>query len=62
MVIDPSDYPWSSYHHNALGQLSGLVVPHPEYYQRLGESNEAHQAAYRELFNLHIQGRRNPTA
>ena len=49
MVIDPSDYPWSSYHYNALGQLSDLLAPHPEY-QRLGESNEARQAAYCGLF------------
>jgi putative transposase len=49
MVIDPADYPWSSYHFNALGQSSDLVVTHPEYL-RLGESNEACQAAYRELF------------
>jgi len=49
MVIDPADYPWSSYHFNALGQSSDLVVPHPEYL-RLGESNEARQAAYRDLF------------
>ena len=49
MVINPADYPWSSYHHNALGQLSDLVVPHPEYL-RLGESNETRQAAYRGLF------------
>jgi putative transposase len=53
MVIDPADYPWSSYHHNALGQLSVLVVPHPEYL-RLGESNEVRQAAYRELFKQHL--------
>lgn len=49
MVIDPSGYPWSSYHHNALGQPNDLVVPHPEY-QRLGESSEARQTAYRDLF------------
>jgi putative transposase len=49
MVIDPADYPWSSYHYNALGEANDLVVPHPEY-QCLGESNEARQAAYRELF------------
>ena len=49
MVVDPADYPWSSYHHNALGQPSDLVVPHPEYL-RLGESNEARQTAYRDLF------------
>lgn len=53
MVIDPSDYPWSSYHHNALGQSNDLVAPHPEY-QRLGESNEARLAAYRELFKHHL--------
>jgi putative transposase len=49
MVIYPADYPWSSYHFNALGQSNDLLVPHPEYL-RLGESNEARQAAYRELF------------
>ncbi len=49
MVINPADYPWSSYHHNALGQSSDLVVPHSEYLS-LGESNEARQFAYRELF------------
>ncbi len=49
MVIDPADYPWSSYHFNALGQPNDLVVPHPEY-RRLWVSVEARQAAYRELF------------
>ncbi|MGZ8186402.1 MAG: transposase [Methylobacter sp.] len=53
MVIEPADYPWSSYHHNTLGRLSDLVVPHPEY-QHLGESNEARQTAYRELFKHYI--------
>ncbi|MGZ8163578.1 MAG: hypothetical protein ACXWTT_12005, partial [Methylobacter sp.] len=46
---DPADYPGSSYHYNALGRLSDLIVPHPEYL-RLGESTEARQTAYRELF------------
>jgi putative transposase len=49
MVVDPADYPWSSYHHNALGQTNDLVVPHPEF-QRLGECDETRQAAYRDLF------------
>ena len=53
MAVDPSDYPWSSYHHNALGQANDLVVPHPEY-QRLGESSESRQAAYRELFKRQL--------
>ena len=54
MVIDPSDYAWSSYHFNALGQLSDLIVPHPEYLHLVGESTEARQAAYRALFKHHI--------
>jgi putative transposase len=53
MVVDPADYPWSSYHHNALGQPSDLIVPHPENL-RLGESNEARQAAYRNLFKYQL--------
>jgi len=53
MVICQADYPWSSYHYNALGQFNDLVVPHPEYL-RLGVSNEARQAAYRELFKYQL--------
>ena len=53
MVIDPADYPWSSYHYNPLGQSSDLVVPHPEY-QHLGKSNEARQSTYRELFKQQL--------
>jgi len=53
MVISPSDYLWSSYHYNALGQANDLVVPHPEC-QRFGESKEARQAAYRELFKRQL--------
>ncbi len=53
MVIDPSDYPWSSFQFNALGQTNNLVVPHPEY-QHLGKSSEARQSAYRELFKHHL--------
>lgn len=49
MAADPSGYPWSSYHCNALGQTNDLVVPHPEF-QRLGESDETRQSAYRDLF------------
>ena len=53
MVIDPADYPWSSYHYNALGKLNDWVVPHPEYL-RLGKSNETRQAAYRDLFKHYL--------
>jgi putative transposase len=53
MVAHLSEYPWSSYHHNALGQPDGLVTPHLEY-RRLGKTEEARQAAYRQLFKHHI--------
>jgi len=53
MVSHPSEYPWSSYHFNALGQPNDLVMPYLEYL-RLGKTDEARQAAYRELFKHHI--------
>ena len=31
MVDDPGTYTWSSYQINALGKVSGLCKPHPEY-------------------------------
>ncbi len=48
-VEHPSEYPWSSYPCNALGQPAAWVKPHPEYL-RLGRTAEARQAAYRQLF------------
>ena len=53
MVAHPSNYPWSSYHCNALGRRSELVAPHIEYL-RLGKTNEERRAAYRQLFKHHI--------
>jgi putative transposase len=53
MVAHPSDYPWSSYHSNALGQANDLITPHMEY-SRLGKTDEDRQAAYRQLFKSHI--------
>jgi len=53
MVEHPSEYPWSSYHHNALGQPNGLLTAYIEY-QRLGRTDEERQAAYRQLFKHHI--------
>ena len=54
MVSHPVDYPWSSYHYNALGRADDLVNPYFEYL-RLGITAEKRQAAYRELFNHLIQ-------
>jgi len=53
MVSHPSEYPWSSYRYNALGQANDLVKPHLEYL-RFGRSDEERQAAYRQLFKHRI--------
>lgn len=53
MVAHPSEFPWSSYRYNALGQTNELVVPHIEF-MRLGLSPDARQAEYRQLFKHHI--------
>lgn len=53
MVKHPSEYPWSSYHCNALGHQNELVTAHSEY-QRLDKTGEARQAAYRQLFRHRI--------
>lgn len=53
MVSHPSEHPWSSYHHNAMGQPNDLVRPYLEY-RRLGKTDEERQAAYRRLFKHHI--------
>lgn len=53
LVNAPAHYPWSSYHHNADGHSSKLVVPH-ELYGRLGNDAASRQAAYRALFDQPI--------
>ena len=53
MAAHPSDYPWSSYRRNALGQEDDLLSPHFEY-RHLGSSEEERQAAYRQLFKHHL--------
>jgi len=53
MAAHPSEYPWSSYRYNALGQSNPMVSPHREY-QRLGKTTVDRQAAYRQLFRAHI--------
>ncbi len=53
MVGHPSEYPWSSYRHNALGEANELIVAH-NLYQRLGRNAEQRQAAYRQLFKNHL--------
>ena len=56
MVEHPRDYPWSSYHRNALGEENELLTPHGLYH-KLGSSNEKRQAAYRLLFRHRLAER-----
>lgn len=53
MVKHPSDYPWSSYRVNALGQYNALVTSHMMY-TALGRDDETRQARYRDLFTAQI--------
>ncbi len=53
MVGHPSEYPWSSYRHNALGAPDELILPHQQY-QALGKDDPARQRAYRALFKARI--------
>jgi len=52
-VNHPSEYPWSSYLFNALGQFDQLVIPHREY-KRLGKTDAERQSEYRQLFRTRI--------
>lgn len=53
MARSPAGYPWSSYHHNALGKINDLIQQHP-LYLGLGLSPEERQANYRALFAQEI--------
>ncbi len=55
MVEDPSEYAWSSYQINALGKLSDLCTPHPEYLG-LGKTQNERMDNYRALFACHVEG------
>lgn len=53
MVVHPGEYRWSSYAANGQGQADALISPHPLYAQ-LGHDPLERQAAYRELFRVHL--------
>jgi len=53
IVSHPSEYPWSSYHCNALGKCNNLLRQHV-IYQRLGYDKASREEAYRALFRSHI--------
>ncbi|MCW8825709.1 MAG: transposase [Gammaproteobacteria bacterium] len=54
MVVEPGEYPWSSYHANALGKLDVLLSIHP-LYRALGTTEEKRHQNYRALFNREIE-------
>ncbi len=49
MVENPTDYRWSSYHCNAMGEASALIRPRLEYHA-LGRTPEERQKYYQALF------------
>src|SRR5262249_18822371 len=49
MVRSPDEYPWSSYHANALGHPSLFLIPHPVF-DALGDTLRQRSEAYRTLF------------
>lgn len=56
MVIDPTEYSWSSYQINALGKPSDLCTPYPEYLN-LGKTECDRLKNYRALFSHHVDGK-----
>jgi len=55
MVTDPGEYRWSSYKINALGKVSNLCTPHPEYLE-LGLEPLERRKNYHALFVHRVDG------
>lgn len=53
IVKSAADYPWSSYHFNAMGKKDHMLTPHYEY-KRLGNNAKEQQSAYRHIFRQNI--------
>lgn len=56
MMVQPSDYVWSSYQINALGKESVLCTPHPSC-PALACVLSQRQKNYRDLFKSHVDGK-----
>ena len=54
IVSHPAEYAWSSYRSNAQGECVQALRPHV-LYLALGNTAEARQSAYRELFRYHLE-------
>lgn len=49
IVQQPVEYPWSSFHYNAMGQPNTLITPHPVF-EALSADPMERRAIYRALF------------
>jgi putative transposase len=56
MAAGPGDYPWSSHRYHAFGIPDRLLSTN-EQYERLGNTAEERQSAYRELFRSELDSR-----
>ena len=54
MVRDPSEYKWSSYHTNAMGNPSSIIDRHP-LYLALGDNADERQRQYRKMFEQALE-------
>ncbi|SDW26071.1 hypothetical protein [Marinobacter mobilis] len=53
MVVQPEQYPWSSFRSNALGEQNELFTEHP-LFLALGREEVVRRQAYRELFRFSL--------
>ena len=56
MVMEPANYPWSSYLHHVGAKLDPLVTDHPLYWS-LGNTPFQREVAYRELVDQSLSAR-----
>jgi putative transposase len=58
MVKEIQEYPWSSYHHNALGKVDQLVTEHPLYLE-LATSKEERATRYKLMMEKMVLDKEN---
>ena len=58
MVKEIHEYTWSSYHHNALGEVDQLVIEHP-LYLKLGATKEERAISYKLMMYKMALGKEN---
>lgn len=58
MVKEIHEYPWSSYHHNALGEVDQLITEHPLYLE-LAATKEERATRYKLMMDKMTLGKEN---